>query len=145
MVMGASAKAEERIYCASKGYFEEVAHYFGSLRLAYHFVGPEISKELHIKEFYNDSRVEAQFFKGTVGEFLASPQASRLSTDNTLFAGFNPGFGCGYAKLAWSWVQDIYDLLEKEYFVMFTQANDYEDVKGETRILKEALKAHFIQ
>lgn len=40
IVMGATAKAEERIYCASKGYFEEVIHYFPNLFLSYHFVGP---------------------------------------------------------------------------------------------------------
>ena len=40
VVMGATAKAEERIYCASKGYFEEVINYFPNLFLTYHFVGP---------------------------------------------------------------------------------------------------------
>ena len=41
------------------------------------------------------SRVEATFYKGKMGEFMAEAPEG-LEVNNSLFIGFNPGFGCGY-------------------------------------------------
>jgi len=57
-----------------------------------------------------------------------------LPIDETVFIGFNPGFGCGYGALLESWSKDLILLFNLGFRVIFTQANDYSDLKGETRI-----------
>jgi hypothetical protein len=57
-----------------------------------------------------------------------------LPEENTLLVGFNPGFGSGYAKLLKSWAHDLVMLLGLNYRLVFTQANDYSDLKGETLV-----------
>ena len=56
---------------------------------------------------------------------------------NTLFIGFNPGFGSGYDKLLESWSLDLVMLVNLNYKVFFTQANDFSDLRGETRVFEK--------
>lgn len=51
--------------------------------------------------------------------------------------GFNPGFGSGYGKLVLSWALDLVFLLNLNYKIIFTQANDFSDLRGETRIFEK--------
>ena len=60
--------------------------------------------------------------------------------ENTLFIGFNPGFGCGYDLLLQSWCKDLVILFNLGYKVVFTQANDYSDLRGETRVFQTVFK-----
>ena len=56
----------------------------------------------------------------------------KLPLDSTVFFGFNPGFGCGYELLLKSWCKDLLMLFNLNYRVIFTCANDYSDLRGET-------------
>ena len=61
----------------------------------------------------------------------------RLPETNTLFIGFNPGFGSGYDKLLESWSLDLVMLVNLNYKVFFTQANDFSDLRGECRVFEK--------
>jgi len=54
-----------------------------------------------------------------------------LDIESTFFIGFNPGFGSGYDKLLMSWAYDILFLVNTKYRIVFTQASDYSDLRGE--------------
>ena len=43
-----------------------------------------------------------------------------MAIENTLFIGFNPGFGCGYDLLLQSWCKDLVILLNLGFKVVFT-------------------------
>lgn len=70
---------------------------------------------------------------------------SKLPEDSTLFIGFNPGFGSGYDKLLLSWALDLVFLVNLNYKIVFTQANDFSDLRGETRVFDRLFdkKVHF--
>lgn len=59
-----------------------------------------------------------------------------MPVENTLLIGFNPGFGSGYDKLLHSWARDIVMFLGLGYQLVFTQASDFSDLRGETAIWK---------
>lgn len=61
----------------------------------------------------------------------------KLPIDDTLYIGFNPGFGSGYDKLLVSWSLDLVMLVNLNYRVFFSQANDFSDLRGETRVLEK--------
>jgi DeoR/GlpR family transcriptional regulator of sugar metabolism len=42
VVMGGSAKAEERIFCQTD-YFEELTHFYPDVSFQFYFAGPELS------------------------------------------------------------------------------------------------------
>jgi hypothetical protein len=46
VVMGGSAKAEERIFCTTN-YFEELTNFFMEVKIDIFFTGPELSSERH--------------------------------------------------------------------------------------------------
>lgn len=58
----------------------------------------------------------------------------KLPEENTLLIGFNPGFGSGYGKLLTSWARDLVMLLGLNYRLVFTQASDFSDLRGETEV-----------
>ena len=64
----------------------------------------------------------------------------KLPLESTLFIGFNPGFGCGYELLLKSWCKDLCMLFNLGYKVVFTVANDYSDLRGETLVFKKVFK-----
>jgi hypothetical protein len=66
--------------------------------------------------------------------------------ENTLFIGFNPGFGSGYDKLLLSWTLDLVMLINMQYRVFFSQANDFSDLRGENRVFEKLFgnKVNFI-
>ena len=46
VIMGASAKVEERIFIKTN-YYEELTNFFPEMHLQFFFVGPELSTEKH--------------------------------------------------------------------------------------------------
>ncbi len=60
----------------------------------------------------------------------------KLPKENTIFIGYNPGFGSGYDLLLNSWCVDLVTLINANYPIVFTQANDYSDLRGEVRVLE---------
>ena len=90
--------------------------------------------------------MSAFFYKATVREFLLDNYESdeeilrKLPLENTVFLGFNPGFGCGYELLLRSWSRDLIMLFDLGYKVIFTCANDYSDLRGETLIFEKVFQ-----
>ena len=60
-----------------------------------------------------------------------------LDEESTLFIGYNPGFGSGYDLLVKSWSLDLLFLINLNYKIVFTQASDYSDLRGEQRVLEK--------
>jgi len=46
VVMGGSAKGEERIFCQTN-YFDEVAYFYPKTKFNFYFAGPELSDARH--------------------------------------------------------------------------------------------------
>lgn len=67
------------------------------------------------------------FYRGTVANFLLDIGNEALPQDQTIFIGYNPGFGSGYDLLLHSWCVDLVTLINGNYPIIFTQANDYSD------------------
>ena len=139
--MGGSAKAEERLFCQTN-YFEELTNFFPQHKFKFYFVGPEQSSARSDKTVKINDRLSAFFYKATVGEFLLDNYESdddikaKLPLENSVFIGFNPGFGCGYEMLLKSWSKDLLMLFDLGYRVIFTCANDYSDLRGETLVFQ---------
>lgn len=114
------------------------------MRLKLYFVGPELSIANDRKTVKKNDRLEGQFFRGKISEFLNEVGKSASNEDvlealdkkKTMFLGYNPGFGSGFDVLLESWACDIVRLLDLRYAVFFTQANDYSDVRGEMQVFQ---------
>ena len=86
-----------------------------------------------------NERLKGTFYRGKITEFMDSLGSESdingtLSKKETLFLGYNPGFGSGYEALLESWACDLVKLLELRYPVFFTTANDFSDLRGETAV-----------
>ena len=125
VVMGGSAKAEERLFCCTN-YFEELTNFYPNSTFKLYFAGPELSVERHNSEVVKNKSLSGYFFRGTTSEFLTNQFENLLTlkqalpVDTTLFVGFNPGFGSGYAQLLMSWALDLVFLLNLNYKIFFT-------------------------
>ena len=145
VLMGGSAKGEERLFCQTN-YFEELTNFFPKTKFKFIFVGPELSTVRNNKTEKKNPRLSATFFKTTVGDFLLDNFDSavdikmRLEPASTIFIGFNPGFGCGYEELLHSWLKDQIMLFNLGYPVVYTQANDYSDLWGETKVFEKVFQ-----
>jgi hypothetical protein len=93
-----------------------------------------------------NDRLSGEFFKGSVQDFIDHVGEAALPQENTIFIGYNPGFGSGYDVLLESWCVDLTSLFSMNRPVVFTQANDYSDQRGELRVLQSIFedKANFI-
>jgi hypothetical protein len=67
---------------------------------------------------------------------LADFGIENFPKENSLFIGYNPGFGSGYDLLLESWCVDLVTLFNSEIPIVFTQANDYSDQRGELRVFE---------
>eukprot|EP00962_Isochrysis_galbana_P023298 scaffold7011_cov112-Isochrysis_galbana.AAC.28 len=83
----------------------------------------------------------ANRFRGTLGEFLASEPT--IHSENTLIVGFNTGMGSGLWPLMRSWLTDLLAILRGGFIALFTCANDFSDLRGET-LVWELLHARFL-
>lgn len=149
VMMGASGKVEQRLFCRTN-YFEELTNFYPDMTLMFHIVGPELSPDIHGKTVKKNDRLQAKFYRGMTSEFLDSLPAKlsvnedentqaiiqALPLTETIFIGFNPGFGSGFEPLLHSWCLDLVRLTDLMYPVFFTQANDFSDLRGEQRVLE---------
>jgi hypothetical protein len=142
VIMGGSAKGEERIFC-NTNYFDELTHFYPDCAFKLFFAGPELSEERHNTQVNKNDRLSGFFYRGTTSEFLlnnwdnVARMKDQLPIDSTLFIGFNPGFGSGYSKLLMSWALDLVFLLNLNHRIVFTQANDFSDLRGETKVFEK--------
>eukprot|EP00347_Sterkiella_histriomuscorum_P021824 403332639 len=113
---------EERIFVQTN-YYEELTNFFPKTNFKFYFVGPELSNSRNQKSFKVNERLEGYFHKGQISEFLIDQ-------------GYNPGFGSGYDLLLNSWCVDLISLVNLNLPVCFSQANDYSDLRGETRVFQ---------
>jgi len=125
VVMGATYKAEVRLL-EETSYWEEIQAYHP---VTVWFVGPEL---LH--------STRSNVFKGTIYDFLHKKPC--LVSESTVLVGFNPGFGT--VPLVDSWVKDLEYILDSNLRCVFTQANDYSDLRGELVVLRSLFEAQFV-
>lgn len=144
VVLGATDRAEVRIFKESS-YWQELGFLFSGRcvpRLC--FVGPELS----VPSTINDE-------DGTLFVSTAPPCASRffkdradMTPDNTVCAVFNGGFGnfvaSGQEGLLWSWLPDLEFISRAGFLTLFFCANDYADLKGESSIHATLLGSQFV-
>ena len=143
VLMGATEKAEYRIFAGSN-YYEEILVLLPSIhKLNIYFVGPEIPVAVHLQSIKKTDKLKAWFYQGKIMEFFKE-MGIGLNQTNTLFIGLNTGLGIKHAALIMSWVKDLKFLLKKKYSIVFTSANDYEDLAGETFIMNNILEANYI-
>ena len=151
--IGTSAKAEERVLRETTCW-EEIRATFHQIKTIHvYLVGPEMSKSE--EKVRVSSGFVSQTFKGTSKDFFKQHKhllpIGTDSTNNTVVIGMNCGFGNfgnpGATKydLLHSWYGDLSFLTSIQSLpCIFTCANDYEDVTGETMILAGLLGANFI-
>jgi len=117
-------------------YWAELCHFLppriDGLPLELFFVGPEIDENLHRKEAKLGPGVVANRFRGTLGALLASDPS--ICRDDTLIVGFNTGMGSGLWPLMRSWLPDLLAILRGGFIALFTCANDFSDLRGETLV-----------
>lgn len=144
VVMGASAKVEERIFIKTN-YYEELTNFYPDMKVHMYFVGPELSVEKGGgKVVQKNPRLTASFHRSKTSDFLLNIGDSGADDDifkaldktKTLFLGYNPGFGSGYDVLVESWSCDLIKLIDLRYPVFFTQANDFSDLRGEMKVFE---------
>jgi len=137
LVIGASSKAEERVWRESN-YWQELQHFLPATHL--YFVGPEISADRHRVVDERSATLRATSYKGTVGQLLE--EESHLTPANSVVVGFNTGMGSGLWPLMKSWLPDLLLLVRSRFVAIFTCANDWSDLRGEVEVFK-TLHAHF--
>jgi hypothetical protein len=96
------------------------------------FIGPEIDSALHGKEAEVGTGVVATRFRGTLGEFLVSEPT--IHSENAIIVGFNTGMGSGLWPLMLSWLPDLLAILRGGFIALFTCANDFSDLRGESLV-----------
>lgn len=137
LVIGASRKAEQRVY-QSTNYWQEIGRYYSDYNVHLWMIGPEVDPSSSDPLFHP--------FQGTFLEFYHSN--SSILPPNSLIVGFNTGFGnfveSKQYDLLWSWMQDLYLLASLSIPVIFTCANDYADMNGEFQIQTRIIGSKFI-
>ena len=73
-------------------------------------MGPELSNERNMKHHIVNDRLKGHFYKLPVSSFLSLDEV-KLELGDTLFIGYNPGFGSGYDLLLNSWSVDLVTLI----------------------------------
>lgn len=71
VIMGASAKVEERIFIKTN-YYEELTNFYPDMEVQIYFVGPELSTANHGKVVTKNSKLKGCFYRGKTTEFLDS-------------------------------------------------------------------------
>jgi hypothetical protein len=86
------------------------------------------------------ANVEYHFFRGDLRDYIRA-KGTPLDSDREVVMGFNTGFGAGNHDLLLSWLPDLTLLLASGAMALFTCANDYGDLKGETAVMSHILGA----
>lgn len=69
VIMGASAKVEERLFVKTN-YFEELTNFFPKTGFSLYFVGPELSIERNNSTVVKNSGLKGSFYRSTVSDFV---------------------------------------------------------------------------
>ena len=148
VILGATYKAEVRIL-EETDYWSEIGRHL-NLKLRLWFVGPELRGPKGVSSKKKTSKKKQKgnyhFFQGTACAFFKS-HPELLSDDNQnqlVLIGFNPGFGSGCKDLLESWLTDLKFIADNELTCIFTQANDFSDLRGEVTILRRLLNVRFL-
>jgi len=144
VLAGAAAKSEERVL-RETAYFGEVAVLLpATVAVTLHFVGPEISESMGSGDALRVAEgCTARLYRSGIGDFIRQNAALFDPAASTVSVTFNGGFGSGNDSLAKEFVGDVCDLVDTGIPCVFTQANDYSDLAGETAIMR-ALGAKYI-
>lgn len=71
VIMGGSAKVEERLFIKTN-YYEELTNFYPEMKVKLIFVGPEQSQANHGKTIDKNDRLSAFFFRGKTTDYLSS-------------------------------------------------------------------------
>ena len=156
VVWGATSKAETRILLETKC-FHELGHLFPSLSLTLWLTGPEVVETHTIlpessspqNKFPLPANMTVHMVHTDppcVGALLAAHP--EWTAANSLHVVYNGGFGSffhtGDARLCWSWLPDLCALADSGIATLFTCANDFNDVQGESRVQVALVAATFV-
>lgn len=149
--IGCSAKCEERILFNTNAW-EELLRFVGpDSALKVWLIGPEVS---HTKETLtkgtteDENRLRFGIFRGTCMEFFRTWPT--FLSSNIVIIGLNCGFGnwenpiSVRYNLLFNWLPDLYFLTGTKIPLVFTCANDFADVAGESGVMHRILGAKFI-
>ena len=141
VVLGAASRAEERV-ARETAYWGEIAV---CLQCRIHLVmcGPEVSTDGTLPNPNPNTRIT--LFRGT---FLGYQSRHNPSADNTVLITYNGGFGnfveSNRFDLLESWHDDLRAIVASGIQAIFTQANDYADLNGETALMAHIFGAQFV-
>jgi len=141
VVLGAASRAEERV-ARETAYWGEIAV---CMRCRVHVVmcGPEVSADGTLPNPNPDTRIT--LFRGT---FLGYQERHSPSAADTVLVTYNGGFGnfveSSRFDLLESWYDDLCAIVASGIPAIFTQANDYADLNGESALMAHILGARFV-
>ncbi|CAM9924975.1 unnamed protein product, partial [Ectocarpus fasciculatus] len=149
--MGCSAKCEERIL-RETNCWSEINRFIGATSSCKVWItGPEMSvTDEHFQSMHQNCHTNIQFglFQGTSVEFFRAHPS--LLSGAVIAVGLNCGFGNwenplpARYNLLFNWLPDLYFLTGTKIPLVFTCANDYADVAGESGVMHRILGANFL-
>lgn len=152
LLAGASRKAEQRLVMHTDYFGEWRALFDGADAIHVALVGPEIDgptvgavDRLVFPPHPRLPTLGVACVRGTVAEFLGRFGAEwTRSPACSLVLGLNTGFGNLNRALRHSWGASLVALLDAGLLAVFTCANDFADLKGETTLWREVLGASVV-
>ncbi|KAG3033330.1 hypothetical protein JG687_00002324 [Phytophthora cactorum] len=148
LVVGASQKAEQRVWRISN-YWNEVAAFYAKTKVTLFFIGPEVDERDAdgVKED-QPGNLAVRHFRGTFGDFQDSQLFSDCTADTSVIVGYNTGFGnfvdSHRHELLFSWLPDLHCIAESRIPAIFTCANDYADMNGEFAVQSRIVGANML-
>lgn len=157
VVVGASAKAEERLLRQST-YWAEIGRHLPNAHVHLELVGLEIAPRKKASKrrgrgggggarqaVDGTTNMTSSVFKGTLRQWMGSECAAHVKEKRQLVViGYNTGLGSGELSLMASWLPDLIALIKAGLPAAFTCANEAADLFGETRVMGKLLKARFV-
>ncbi|KAG1689308.1 hypothetical protein DVH05_002376 [Phytophthora capsici] len=148
LVVGASQKAEQRVWRITN-YWNEVAAFYAKAKVTIFFIGPEVD-ERDADRVKDDlpGNLTVRYFRGTFGDFQDSQFSSDYTRETSIIVGYNTGFGnfvdSHRHELLFSWLPDLYRIAESGIPAIFTCANDYADMNGEFAVQSRIVGAKML-
>jgi hypothetical protein len=148
LVVGASQKAEQRVWRITN-YWYEVAAFYAKAKVTLCFIGPEVD-ERDADRVKDDvpSNLTVRHFRGTFGDFQDSQLFSDCTPETTVIVGYNTGFGnfvdSHRHELLFSWLPDLHRIAASNIPAVFTCANDFADMNGEFAVQSRVIGANML-
>ncbi|OQR83295.1 hypothetical protein THRCLA_10971 [Thraustotheca clavata] len=135
LIIGATVKAEQRVWC-NTSYWNEIAAFYPDQAIQMWFIGPEVLVDCAPK---HESKLSVSSYCGTIGDFLSSHS---VDVETTIMIGYNTGFGnfveSNRYDLLWSWLPDLYTIAASGILTIFAYMN------GEFAIHTKVLGSNFV-